>query len=65
LALLTIMLGSLLGAVIGLIFIQFSGKTREYELPFGTFLAFAGIVAVLYGEGLIRWYVDHLIRRAV
>jgi len=63
LALLTIMVGSLLGAVIGLLFIQFSGKTREYELPFGTFLAFAGIVAVLYGEGLIRWYVETLIIR--
>jgi len=61
LALLTIMLGSLLGAVIGLIFIQFAGKTREYELPFGTFLAFAGIVAVLYGEDLVHWYVVHLI----
>jgi leader peptidase (prepilin peptidase)/N-methyltransferase len=61
LALLTIMLGSLLGAVIGLVFIQMSGKTREYELPFGTFLAFAGIVAVLYGEDMVRWYVEHLI----
>jgi leader peptidase (prepilin peptidase)/N-methyltransferase len=62
LALLTIMLGSLLGSVIGLIFIRMADKTREYELPFGTFLSFAGIVAVLYGEDLIRWYVEHLIR---
>jgi leader peptidase (prepilin peptidase)/N-methyltransferase len=61
LALLTIMVGSLLGAVIGLLFIQFSGKTRQYELPFGTFLAFAGIVSVLYGDDLVRWYVEHLI----
>jgi leader peptidase (prepilin peptidase) / N-methyltransferase len=62
LALLTIMLGSLAGSVIGLIFIKLADKTREYELPFGTFLSFAGIVAVLYGEDLVRWYVDHLIR---
>jgi leader peptidase (prepilin peptidase)/N-methyltransferase len=62
LALLTIMLGSLVGAVIGLIFIRFANKTREYELPFGTFLSFAGIVAVLYGEDLVRWYVDHFIQ---
>ena len=62
LALLTIMLGSLLGSVIGLIFIKLSDKSREYELPFGTFLSFAGIVAVLYGEDLVRWYVEHLIR---
>ena len=62
LALLTIMIGSLLGSVIGLVFIKFAGKTREYELPFGTFLSFAGIIAVLYGENLVRWYVEHLIR---
>jgi leader peptidase (prepilin peptidase)/N-methyltransferase len=62
LALLTIMLGSLVGSVIGLIFIKMADKTREYELPFGTFLSFAGIVAVLYGEDLVRWYVEHLIR---
>jgi leader peptidase (prepilin peptidase)/N-methyltransferase len=62
LALLTIMVGSLLGSVVGLIFIKLADKTRQYELPFGTFLSFAGIVAVLYGDQLVRWYVEHLIR---
>jgi leader peptidase (prepilin peptidase)/N-methyltransferase len=62
LALLTIMLGSLLGSVIGLLFIRLGNKTREYELPFGTFLSFAGIIAILYGEDLVRWYIEHLIR---
>lgn len=62
LALLTIMLGSLLGSIIGMVFIKIANKTRQYELPFGTFLSFAGIVAVLYGEDLVRWYVEHLIR---
>jgi leader peptidase (prepilin peptidase) / N-methyltransferase len=62
LALLTIMLGSLVGSVVGLLFIQVANKTREYELPFGTFLSFAAIVAVLYGDDLVRWYIDHLIR---
>jgi leader peptidase (prepilin peptidase)/N-methyltransferase len=62
LALLTIMLGSLLGSILGLIFIRIANKTREYELPFGTFLSFAGIVAVLYGEDLVQWYVEHLMR---
>jgi leader peptidase (prepilin peptidase) / N-methyltransferase len=64
LALLTIMIGSILGSIVGLLFIRFAHKTREYELPFGTFLSFAGIIAVLYGEDLVRWYVDHLIRPA-
>jgi leader peptidase (prepilin peptidase)/N-methyltransferase len=65
LALLTIMIGSLLGSILGLVFIRYAGKTREYELPFGTFLAAAGILAVLYGEDLIRWYIDRLVRPAL
>lgn len=64
LALLTIMLGSLLGSIVGLVFIRLANKTRQYELPFGTFLSFAAIIAVLYGDDLVRWYVERLIRPA-
>jgi leader peptidase (prepilin peptidase)/N-methyltransferase len=64
LALLTIMLGSLLGSVVGLVFIRLANKTREYELPFGTFLSFAAVIAVLYGDDMVRWYVEQLIRPA-
>jgi len=54
-ALFTIMLGSILGAVFGLVFMGFTGKSRDYELPFGTFLGVAGIVVVLYGENLVQF----------
>jgi leader peptidase (prepilin peptidase)/N-methyltransferase len=64
LALLTIMLGSLLGSIVGLLFIRLTDKTRNYELPFGTFLSFAAIVAVLYGEDMVQWYVERLVRGA-
>jgi prepilin signal peptidase PulO-like enzyme (type II secretory pathway) len=59
------MLGSLLGSVIGLAFIRLSGKSHAYELPFGTFLGLSAIVAVLYGDNLIRLYVDQFIRPAL
>src|SRR5438132_1216325 len=62
LALLTILIGSLLGVVIGLLYIRFAGKSRQYELPFGTFLAAAGIVVVLYGDEFINWYMDRIIQ---
>ena len=62
LTLLTIMIGSLLGSVIGLAFIRFTRKTAQYELPFGTFLSMAGIISVLYGQDLIRWYLVHMIQ---
>lgn len=64
LALLTIMLGSLLGSIVGIVFIRLANKSREYELPFGTFLSFAGIIAVLYGDDMITWYLEHLIVQA-
>jgi leader peptidase (prepilin peptidase)/N-methyltransferase len=62
LTLLTIMIGSLVGSIIGLALIRFGGKSREYELPFGTFLGIAAIIAVLYGNDLIRFYIDRFIR---
>lgn len=60
LALFTIMIGSLLGSIIGLALMKFGGKTRDYELPFGTFLGLAAMVAVLYGNTLIRLYLDRV-----
>src|SRR5205814_9552851 len=65
LALLTIMIGSILGAIIGGAVIYFGGKDRLYEIPFGTFLSLAGIVALLYGDSLIQWYFVHMIRPAL
>jgi leader peptidase (prepilin peptidase)/N-methyltransferase len=52
----TIMAGSLLGSVIGLVLMRFGGKDKEYELPFGTFLSLGAIVALLYGDTLIDLY---------
>ncbi len=52
----TIMAGSLLGSVIGIVLMRFGGKDKEYELPFGTFLSFGAIVALLYGDTLIDLY---------
>jgi leader peptidase (prepilin peptidase)/N-methyltransferase len=57
LAVFTIMIGSLLGSIIGVVLMRFAGKDREYELPFGTFLSFGGIVAVLYGNDLVALYM--------
>ena len=65
LALFTIMIGSMLGSVIGLILIRFGGKSRRYELPFGTFLGIAAILALLYGQPLINLYIDRVIRPAL
>lgn len=60
LALLTIMIGSIAGSVVGILFIKLSGKDSQYELPFGTFLGFAAIVSALFGSSLIDWYLQLL-----
>ena len=57
LGLLTIMLGSVLGALIGLAYIKMTGKDYRYPLPFGSFLGIAAIGAALWGERLLSWYL--------
>ena len=59
LTLLTILLGSVLGSTIGLAIIGLFGKSRNYELPFGTFLGMGAVIAVLYGNDLISLYLDY------
>ena len=58
LTLLTIMLGSVMGSLIGLTMMGLWGKGREYELPFGTFLGVGAVVALLYGNDILRAYFD-------
>jgi leader peptidase (prepilin peptidase)/N-methyltransferase len=60
LALLTIMLGSFLGSVIGFSYIKLSGKDNRYELPFGSFLGLAAIIAALWGEKILGAYLGLL-----
>ena len=57
LGLLTIMLGSLLGALIGLAYITIAGKDYRYPLPFGSFLGIAAIGVALWGQQLVSWYL--------
>jgi leader peptidase (prepilin peptidase) / N-methyltransferase len=53
---LTILAGSLLGAILGVIFIVASRKESTYELPFGTFLGAAALLVVFFGTPVVTWY---------
>jgi leader peptidase (prepilin peptidase)/N-methyltransferase len=56
-ALLTLILGSLFGAIGGLVYILFTGKDAStYELPFGSFLGAAAITVAIFGELVLGWY---------
>lgn len=56
LALLTIFLGSLFGAVIGLIFILLKKTTLKSYFPFGPFLCAGALISLLFGKQLFLWY---------
>jgi len=55
--LLTIISGSLIGAIVGTILMKFQGKSLREEIPFGPFLCLAGVIAYIYGTEIIQWYL--------
>jgi leader peptidase (prepilin peptidase)/N-methyltransferase len=57
---LTILLSSLVGAVIGIGLIVFAGRGRGVPIPFGPYLAIAGMIALLHGPALTRAYLGPL-----
>jgi leader peptidase (prepilin peptidase) / N-methyltransferase len=61
--LLTIFAGSLLGSVIGLAYILARRKGSNYELPFGTFLGMAALLAAFFGTQVVNWYQSLLMVR--
>ena len=55
--LLTILAGSLVGAVISIVYLLAMRKDAgSYELPFGTFLGAAALAVSLFGRPLMDWY---------
>jgi leader peptidase (prepilin peptidase)/N-methyltransferase len=53
---LIILLSSLVGATLGLTLISLNKQQRETPIPFGPYLAVAGWIALLWGNGLNAWY---------
>jgi leader peptidase (prepilin peptidase) / N-methyltransferase len=60
LVLLTMMLSSVAGSVIGIAVIAWHRGGLKRALPFGTFLALAALAASLYGERIVTWYAGRL-----
>jgi leader peptidase (prepilin peptidase)/N-methyltransferase len=55
-ALLTIMIGSLTGSVVGLSLIAFGFMKRDEYIPFGPFLVFGALVSMFFAQPLLDWY---------
>ena len=54
--LLTLLLGSLSGAVVGIVLMATKRIARSEPIPFGPFLAIGAVLALFFGEELITWY---------
>jgi leader peptidase (prepilin peptidase)/N-methyltransferase len=54
--LLTVLLASVVGTLVGLAAIALRGRDMRYALPLGTFLGAAGILVVFFGDALLAWY---------
>jgi leader peptidase (prepilin peptidase)/N-methyltransferase len=57
--LLTLILASFAGAVIGVALMAAKDENLRYALPFGTFLALGALVAMLVGESILTWYLGY------
>jgi leader peptidase (prepilin peptidase) / N-methyltransferase len=58
LVLVTLVLSSVAGSLIGLFVILIKRGGMKYALPYGTFLALGALVASLAGDQIVNWYVS-------
>ncbi len=56
--LLVLILASFSGAIVGLYLVRRKGRDYQFALPFGTFIAPAAFVAMLWGERIVRAYLS-------
>lgn len=52
-----VLLSSLVGAIVGIALIVLARRGREIPIPFGPYLAAAGMIVMLTGDRLTRWLV--------
>jgi leader peptidase (prepilin peptidase)/N-methyltransferase len=55
---LVILLSSFVGAAVGIALIVFARRGRSVPIPFGPYLACAGLVALFWGENINRLYLN-------
>jgi leader peptidase (prepilin peptidase)/N-methyltransferase len=57
--LMTLMMGSIAGAIVGMLVIALRRGDMKYALPFGTFLAMGAALSATIGPDLWRWYLGY------
>ena len=57
---LVILLSAAVGTVVGIAGILLKGRDKGAKLPFGPYLAAAGLIALLWGQQLNAWYLGRI-----
>jgi leader peptidase (prepilin peptidase) / N-methyltransferase len=57
LVLLTLVISSFLGSIIGVFVLVSRKESLKYAMPFGTFLAVGALVASVVGDAILDWYL--------
>jgi len=56
-----ILMASVVGAIVGITLMLFKNHQREQGIPFGPYLAVAGWITLLWGDGIWSWYLQKLL----
>jgi leader peptidase (prepilin peptidase)/N-methyltransferase len=56
--LMTLILGSILGSLVGLAVVVLARRGWDYALPFGSYLGATGILVTLWGDDILSWYLQ-------
>jgi leader peptidase (prepilin peptidase)/N-methyltransferase len=49
--------GIILGGLVAIFLVVFRFKKKKEAIPFGPFLSIATIVTLLWGSGILHWYL--------
>jgi leader peptidase (prepilin peptidase)/N-methyltransferase len=55
---LAIIMGAILGGIVAVALMLVKRKKRREAIPFGPFLALASMVTLLWGSGILNWYLS-------
>ncbi|KTD68264.1 Type 4 prepilin-like proteins leader peptide processing enzyme [Legionella steelei] len=54
---LILLLSSISGTIIGLLYLRLHSKSKDTMIPFGPFLCISGLISLFWGHSIVNWYL--------
>ncbi|MCE0723753.1 MULTISPECIES: prepilin peptidase [Legionella] len=54
---LILLLSSISGTIIGLLYLRLHDKSKDTTIPFGPFLCISGLISLFWGHYIVNWYL--------